>query len=69
MKTTHTKFLGVKDCPYTKNGKNLAEIRLAKLRPIAQSLKLNADGTKNEVLGLIIGKLQLLEAPQELSEL
>jgi len=69
MKTTYTRFLSVKDCPYTQHGRNLAEIRLAKLRPIAQSLEVNSTGTKNDVLTLIIGKLNAIEAPNELSEL
>ena len=69
MKTTYTRFISVKDCPYTQHGTNLAEIRLAKLRPIAKSLEVDSEGTKNDVLTLIIGKLTAMEAPQELSEL
>jgi len=69
MQTTFTRFLSVKDCPYTQNGTNLAELRRAKLRPLAKTLEVSSEGTKNEMLGLIIGKLKAIEAPSELSDL
>ena len=62
-------YISVRDCPFTVNGENLAAIRRAKLRPIAKRLRVSADGSKQEVLRRVIGKLSAIDAPKELSDI
>ena len=62
-------YIGPKNCPFTKNGKNLAEMRRAVLRPLAKSLKVSAGGSKQEILKRVIGKLKVIDAPKELSDI
>ena len=62
-------YLGPKDCQFTKNGQNLAEMRRAVLRPIAKSIKVSAEGSKQEILRKIIAKLKVIDAPKELSDI
>ncbi len=69
MQTTNVRFLQSKDCPYTLGGKNLFEFRRAKLRLLAKRLELPADGSHNDLLSLVIARLNQLEAPAELQDL
>jgi len=62
-------YICPKQCPYTIEGVNLAEMRRAKLRTIAKKLKLSPDGTKQEILRRLIGRLAAAEAPSELTDL
>jgi len=68
MKFTSQHFISPKDCPFTLNGKNLVELRRAKLRTYAKALGVDADGTKNEILGGLIVRLRSAEAESEISE-
>ena len=61
-------YIAPKDCPFTINGENLAAMRRAKLRRIAKSLKVSADGSKQEILKRVIGRLKAADAPRELSD-
>lgn len=63
------RYLSTKDCEFTINGVNLAEMRRAKLRPIAKSLRVSAEGSKQEILLRVIGKLKVNGAPKELNDL
>ena len=63
--TTH--YIAAKDCPYTLNGENLAEMRRARLNKIAMALELGPLNTKNETLGAIMARLNAIEADKELS--
>ncbi len=63
------RYLGPKDCPFTIDGKNLAEMRRAELRPYAKKLQVSADGSKQAILLRVIGKLKVIGAPKELNEL
>lgn len=67
MKNNFVTYISAKQCPYSFEGKNLTEFRRAKLRKIAQAVKVNAEGSKNELLQRIIGKLNLIGAEKELS--
>ena len=67
MQTTHVHMISPSMCKYFLHGQNLAEIRRVKLAPIARALKVKADGSKNEMLGLMIGKLNAMGAETEIS--
>ena len=69
MQNKYIHFIAPKDCDYTLFGKNLVEMRRAELRKLAKALDINADGTKNDILGGLIGKLKAMEAETELSEI
>ena len=68
MQTTFIHFTGHNECKYTLNGENIAAMRRASLRRIANQLKVPAGGTKNEILQRLIMHLKTTEAPLELSE-
>ena len=63
------RYLAPKDCEFTINGQNLVEMRRAKLRQIAKSLKVSADDSKQAILKRIIAKLKVNDAPKELNDL
>ena len=63
------RYLGPKDCPFTIDGKNLAEMRRSDLRPYAKKFGVSADGSKQEILQRLIGRLKVADAPKELNEL
>lgn len=63
-----THFISSKECPYTVHGKNIAELRRAKLRKIAESIAVNAEGTKNDILGRVISRLRAMNSEKELTE-
>ena len=63
------RYLGPKDCPFTIDGQNLAEMRRAKLRLVAKSFDVSPEGTKQEILIRLIGKLKVSGAPKELNDL
>lgn len=65
--TSATHFIGARDVKYSLNGRRLTELRRAELRPIAKMLKVNADGTKNEILFRITSKLDALGSEAEIS--
>ncbi len=60
--------MGHNECKYTLNGENIAAMRRARLRKIAQQFDLDAEGEKNDILRRIVAHLQAIEAPLELSE-
>ncbi len=62
-------YLAPKDCPFSLNGQNLAAMRRAKLRQIAKSLEVSPDDSKQAILVRIIGKLKVMDAPKELTDL
>ena len=62
-------YIAPKQCPYSLNGENLAAMRRAKLRQIAKSLEVSPDDSKQAILVRIIGKLKVMDAPKELSDL
>ena len=63
------RYLGPKDCEFTINGQNLVEMRRAKLRLVAKSFGVSPDGSKQNILQRLIGKLKVAGAPKELNEL
>ncbi|MEE9158971.1 MAG: hypothetical protein V3U60_11355 [Gammaproteobacteria bacterium] len=69
MKITRQHYPAAKECKYTLNGQNIAEMRRTKVNKIAASLKLEPKGPKNETLAMVIARLNALEAPNELSEM
>ena len=62
-------YISVRDCPFTWKGQNLAAMRRAEIRPLAKGVKVSADGSKQEILKRLLGKLQAMDAPKELSEI
>lgn len=67
MKTNATiHFIGARECPYTLNGRKLTEMRRSELRGIARRIKVNADGTKNELLHRLIARLGAMGVEKEL---
>lgn len=63
--TTH--FIGAREVKYTLHGRRLTELRRAELRPIAKTLKVDADGSKNEILFRVVAKLDALQSETEIS--
>lgn len=68
MKITPVHYIAPKECPYTYRGRNLAEMRRAKLQRIAKTLEVDIEGSKNELVGRIIDRARALEMNAELSE-
>lgn len=62
--TTH--YIGARDVRYTLNGRKLSEYRRAQLRPLAQKLGVDSEGTKNSILHRIIAKLDAIGAEPEI---
>lgn len=66
MKQTTIHYIAAKECPYTLNGRKLTELRRARLRAVAEGLKVSTDGSKNELLKRIIAKLNVIGADSEI---
>ena len=62
-------YIAPKQCPYSFNGENLAAMRRAKLRLLAKKLKVSPDDSKQAILTRLIGKLKVMDAPKELTDL
>lgn len=69
MQITNMNFLSSRDVKYFYDDVNLFEMRRAKLRLLARSMGLPAEGSKNELLQLLLGKLDSIGAPENLNEL
>lgn len=68
--TSTVNVLGARDCRYTLDGKNLANMRRAELFRIARCFDLgNPDASKNELLSGLIAKLNLMGAEDELADM
>lgn len=65
--TTH-QYIAAKNCPYTVEGTNLVELRRAKLRKIAEAVKVSPEGSKNDILHRLITKLRAMGSEKELTE-
>ena len=63
------RYISVKDCPYSIEGNNLAEMRRARLRKIAIAISVSAEGSKQDILKRVIGRLKASGAPKELNDL
>lgn len=68
MKTTYETVINFRNCPYSFNGENLANLRRAQLQPIAAALGIRGDFSKNQLLTMMIGKLEAVNASAEISE-
>ncbi len=62
-------YMSAKECEFSIDGDNLAAIRRARLRTIAKALKVSPDGSKQEILKRVIGRLKSSGAPKELKDL
>ena len=71
MQFTNINFVAPAQCPYTVNGVKLIEMRKAALIPHATALgvPVAADTSKNDLVRMMIGKLDAGGAPLELTEL
>lgn len=70
MHTTVVQILGKRECPYTFNGVNLAEMRRAELYRLARAFDLGGpQQSKNELLTLLISKLKLMNSEQEITDM
>ena len=70
MHTVVTNMIGTRECQYTFNGINLANLRRAELYRLARALDLGSpDSSKNEMLLAMIAKLNMMSAEQELTDL
>ncbi len=61
-------FLGANEVKYTYQGQRISELRRAKLQPIAKALGVEPMGSKNEILGRVVGRLRALESAQEITD-
>ena len=62
-------FIGPRDCEFKdKDDVNLAALRRVKVKLWAESLNVDGDGPKNEVLKRVIVRLRALGAPEDLSD-
>lgn len=68
MNHSSVHYLGAKECPYTLNGKKLTELRRAKLRTVAKGLKVDPEGSKNEIVKRLIAKLNMIGADTEIGD-
>jgi alcohol dehydrogenase class IV len=69
MRTVVTQIIGPRECPYTWQGRNLAEMRKAELNPIAKALGVfDPNVTKNDLLLSMIGKLRHSKSELELTD-
>ena len=68
MQYNNVHYIAPKECPFTWKGENLAELRRVKLVRIATALKVDATGSKNEILGRLVNYLKATEAESELSK-
>ena len=48
------RWIPAADCPLTWKGRNLTELRRVTLREVAQRLNVDADGSKNAIIGRLI---------------
>ncbi len=62
-------YLAPKQCPYSRNGQNLAAMRRAQLREIAKEVGVSPDDSKQAILKRLIGKLNVMDAPKELNDI
>ena len=69
MDITRTHYISPHDCKDRHKGKNIWEMRRARLRLIAGALGLNMEGTKNEIIKRLIHKLDDMGAETEISEI
>ena len=69
MQISRIHYLGSPEIKYTINGKNLYEMRRAELSKLASRLELPTRGKHHELLSVITHKLNILGAPDELTEL
>lgn len=68
VETKFIRHIAQKDCKYTYNGTNLVEMRRAKLYPIARSLDISGEMSKNDLLIKLVAKLNALESADEITE-
>ncbi len=66
---TPINYISSRQCPYSFNGENLAAMRRAKLRLLAKELEVSPDDSKQAILVRLIGKLKVMDAPKELTDL
>ena len=70
MKVKVEQMLGVKDCPYTFRGENLAQLRRARLFRVAQAFDLgDPAASKNQLLTNLIAKLRMMNAETEITDM
>ncbi len=69
MQITNQNFLSEKDVKYSLGGKNLFQMRRARLRLLAKRLGLPSEGAKNDLLRLVVAELDRKKAPNELQDL
>ena len=70
MNETFESFVAPKDVPYTKNGRNLAEMRRADLHQLAKALDCDdVSYTRNDLVKALCSKLHSMDAPAEINEM
>lgn len=61
-------FIAAKDCPFTYKGKNLAELRRAKLRKIATAIGIEDNNKpKNDILAAMVVRLKTIGSEKEIA--
>lgn len=68
MKTTTETIINFRNCPYSINGENLANLRRAQLQPLAAAIGIRGEFTKNQLLTMMLAKLAAMDASKELSD-
>lgn len=68
MHTHVENIINFRNCAYSFNGTNIANMRRSELQPLAQALGLRGDFSKNQLLTMMITKLDAIGASKELSE-
>ena len=69
MKITTEVIINFRNCPYTLNGQNLANLRRSQLEPIANALGIREEMSKNQLLTRMISLLKANSAEQELADI
>lgn len=68
MKSTVETIINYRNCPYSLNGENLANLRRAQLQPIAAAVGIRGEFTKNQLLTRLIEKLSAMGASSDIAE-
>ena len=68
MHTTVETIINFRNCPYTLNGENIANLRRVEVQNLAAVLGIRGEFSKNQLLTRMIEKLAAVDAPKELSE-
>ena len=69
MKTTVETIINFRNCPYSFGKENLANMRRSQLQRIGAAVGIVGDRSKNELLTILIARLDAMGAEKELTDI